>query len=449
MRVLLVSANTLTRPYPVYPLGLDYVAGALAERHAVQIVDMNLPDAERSLAETVAGFAPEVIGVSIRNIDTSDVADPRDFCSAHRTLVDFIRARSRAPLVLGGSGFTIFPLETLRALDADYGVVGEGERLGGLLDALESGNGVTGMPGVITWESPALLPPPWPLPPVRRFNPHLPHVAYYLKNGGMLNLQTKRGCRFHCIYCTYPHIEGRTQRLFDPQAVAETAIRLQEAGARYFFVTDSAFNASIPHSLAVARAFSHAGVSIPWGAFFAPTEVDRDYFRHLADAGLRHVEFGTESLSDPVLAAYRKPFCAAGVFSAHAAAVDAGLHVAHYLLLGGPGETSDTVEETLARAEALQRCVLFFFCGMRIYPQTELLQLARTEGQADEFSALLAPVFYRPGALDHAEIIRRVRARAGGRLNWVIGDGGEQTAAVISRLYARGHTGPLWEHLAR
>jgi radical SAM superfamily enzyme YgiQ (UPF0313 family) len=449
MKVLLVSANTLAQPYPVYPLGLDYVAGAIADRHEVRLVDMNAPGGEAALFEAIDGFAPEVIGVSIRNVDNSDASHPRGFFAEYRELVAAIRRRSRALLVLGGSGFTIFPAEMMAALGADYGIIGEGERLAGLLEALAGGKAVAAAPGILTADSPALVPAPWGGPTRRSFDPHRPHVAYYLEKGGMLNLQSKRGCRFHCIYCTYPHIEGRDQRLFDPPEVARTARGLQEAGARFLFVTDSAFNSSLDHSLAVAEAFRQSGVSIPWGAFFAPLEPPAGYFRSLAAAGLTHVEFGTESLSDPVLAAYRKPFRAEHVFAAHAAAVGAGLHVAHYFLLGGPGETPATVRETLGRIERLDRCALFFFCGMRIYPRTELCELARKDGPAGDSLALLEPTFFRPPGIEERQILERIRERAGGRPNWIIGDGGEKTAAVIARLHRRGHAGPLWEHLVR
>jgi radical SAM superfamily enzyme YgiQ (UPF0313 family) len=265
----------------------------------------------------------------------------------------------------------------------------------------------------------------------------------------MMNLQTKRGCRFNCIYCTYPLIEGQALRLFDPQEVGQMARRLQESGAKYIFIADAAFNSSVSHSLAVARAFKRAGVCIPWGAFFAPVGVDREYFRTLADAGLTHVEFGSESLSDPVLTAYRKPFRAENVLRAHAAAVETGLYVAHYFLLGGPGETSDSVDETLERIEQMAKCVFFLFCGMRIYPQTELYELARQHGQVDAARNLLEPLFYQASRIESAAILNRVKRQAGGRLNWVIGDGGEPSARILARLHAHGHVGPLWEQLIR
>jgi len=449
MKVLLVSANTLTQPYPVYPLGLDYVAGAIADRHQVRILDLNAEEDENVLYTFIDGFAPDVIGMSIRNVDTSDASNPKGFFAGYKELTADLRARSSAAIVLGGSGFTIFPGETMCALGADYGIIGEGERLVLLLEAIEGRRDAASIPGVVTQHSPVVFPTPWPNGIVRKFDPHLPHLGYYLENGGMLNLQTKRGCSFNCIYCTYPQIEGHVMRLFDPQEVADTARRLQEAGARYFFVSDSAFNASVEHSLAVAQAFKQAGVSIPWGAFFAPVTPVDDYYRILADAGLTHVEFGTESLSDAVLKAYRKPFRVGQVFEAHAAAVAAGIYVAHYFLPGGPGETPTTMVDTLERIERLDKCVLFFFCGMRIYPQTDLYEIACQDGQIEASGNLLEPLFYRSPDIGGHEILARVRERADGRLNWIIGDGGEQTAGVISRMYARGYSGPLWEHRIR
>jgi hypothetical protein len=150
MRVLLVSANTLTEPYPVYPLGLDYVAGAIAGDHQVQIADLNSLGKDGSLSEIIRQFLPDVIGISLRNIDNTDTTDPRGFIGQYREIVSGIRHHSKALIVLGGSGFTLFPEELMEALKADYGIVGEGERLALFLNAIANGKDVTPIPGVIT-----------------------------------------------------------------------------------------------------------------------------------------------------------------------------------------------------------------------------------------------------------------------------------------------------------
>lgn len=449
MKVLLISANTLIEPYPVYPLGLDYVAGAIAADHQVQIADMNSIRDYDSLGKIIRKFLPDVIGVSLRNIDNTDAADPRGFIGQYRETVEVIRKYSRALLVLGGSGFSIFPVEIMNALNADYGIIGEGERLALLLDAIKRKKDTATIPCVITRQAHIAISGIRENIFYRNFNGNQPHTRFYLQNGGMLNLQTKRGCPFECMYCTYPHMEGRNLRYTNPEEVADTALRLQEAGAKYFFVTDSAFNSDYSHSIAVAEAIKKAGVSIPWGAFFVPLNLPEDYFRIMADAGLTHVEFGTESLSDPVLTSYRKPFRVQHVFETHQAAIDAGLYVAHYFLLGGPGENPDTLNETLLNIDKLKQSVLIFFCGIRIYPYTALYDIAIKEGQISKELSILDPVFYYSPSIEEDEIMGRVQKQAKERLNWVIGAGGKETAKTIARLYERGHCGPLWEYLIR
>jgi radical SAM superfamily enzyme YgiQ (UPF0313 family) len=449
VKVLLVSANRLKIPYPVYPLGLDYVANALSAEHQVRLADMNEMENSDALVEKIHEFEPDVVGLSLRNIDNCDITAPKGYMAEYRELARTVRKESNALLILGGSGFTLFPREIMEALGADYGIIGEGERLSLLLKAITAHEETLGIPGVIQPGSNGAMPGPWKGTLARGLHEDRFHIPFYLKNGGMLNLQTKRGCNFKCIYCTYPHIEGKKLRLIPPKEVANTALWIERTGARYFFVTDSAFNADYPHSIEVARAFKRSGVSIPWGAFFAPTSPPADYYRILADAGLTHVEFGTESLADTVLASYRKPFRADHVVCSHNAARDAGLHVAHYFLLGGPGEDTHSLEKTLTGADRLEKAVFFFFCGMRIYPHTALHGMAIASGQISASRSLMEPVFFEPGTVASEEILLRVKDHAGKRSNWVAGAGEDMTARIIPRLYARGHVGPLWEHLIR
>ncbi len=449
MKILLVSANTLTSPYPVYPLGLDYVRQAISAKHQVEILDMNLFEGDRTLKAVIEDCRPDVIGISIRNIDNTDITDPKSFTGQYIQLATLIRGCSEAPIVLGGSGFTIFARELMNILKADYGIIGEGERFSLLLDAMEKKNDLSGIPGLLIGGSKKAIPDPWNSAFPRVFNPDSSHLDYYLKKGGMLNLQTKRGCLFKCVYCTYPHIEGKKLRLAPPREVAETALQFQNAGAKYFFVTDSAFNVDYSHSIQVAKAFQKAGVSIPWGAFFAPTKPPEDYYKILADSGLTHVEFGTESLCNRVLSNYLKPFKVADVFQAHERAIDAGLYVAHYFIMGGPGETYDSVGETFSNIDKLNKTVLFLFCGMRIYPYTALYEIALKEGQVNKSQDLLEPVFYRCSTIDMDEIVGLIMKKAVSRSNWIIGASDDKTGQTLSRMYDRGFSGPLWEFLIR
>lgn len=448
MRVLLISPNTLTVPYPVYPLGLDYVAGSIGPEHELARFDLNCASLDE-LARLIADFAPEVIGLACRNIDNTEAGAPKYFLEQLHELVLWLRARCQAVIVCGGSGFTIMPEAVLAALEADFGIIGEGERFGLLVEALARGDDPAALPGVLRPNGPVRIPPPWPGLRQRRMAP-LPQVAFYAQqHGGMLNLQTKRGCSFRCVYCPYPHIEGRSHRLIPPESVAQTALELEAAGARYIFITDSAFNSHPGHSRAVARAFRASGLRIPWGAFFAPLAPESGYFALMAEAGCKHVEFGTESMSGAILRNYRKPFQPADVFAAHRAARAAGLHVAHYFLLGGPGENAATVQESLTAIEELTGAAFFFFIGIRIYPGTEICEMAIQRGQITADTDLRQPVFYKNSAITRDEMEALVVRQARGRLNWLVGAGVDQVAALVARMHAKGMVGPLWEYLAR
>ena len=449
MKVLLISANTTHAPHPVYPLGLDYLIGALTPRHEVQILAVNAAGGVEQIEAAMRDGNPEVIGLSLRNIDNVDTLAVKSFVPGYERMVRLIRRCTGAPIVLGGSGFSIFPGELMSLLGADFGVVGEGEYMASLLNALERGDDPSALPGIMIRGGSVRDPVPWTGAVTRRMRPVDAPRHFYLERGGVVTRRPKRGCPFRCIYCTYPHIEGRRMRLVPPDEVAREARGLQEMGARFLFITDSAFNADVDHSLAVARAFRRRGLTIPWGAFFAPTRPPDGYYGILAEAGLTHAEFGTESLCDPQLKRYGKPFGVEEVFAAHGSARRLGVHIAHYFLLGGPGEDARSLDETMNRMEELGKAAFFLLCGVRIFPHTPLYDLAVEEGQIRPDQDLLSPVFYRAKGITTEAIIDRVKRQARGRVNWVYGDGGEETERIVTRMHAHGRPGPLWELLLR
>ena len=150
MKVLLISPNALITPYPVYPLGLDYVADAIRAEHEVKILDINVLGGLEALGKAVRENTPDMVGISIRNIDNTDKTNLYGFMEDYQACVETVRKHTQAPVVLGGSGFTLFPEQVMGDLKAEYGVVGEGERLAALLRAMEKGEDLSRIPGVMT-----------------------------------------------------------------------------------------------------------------------------------------------------------------------------------------------------------------------------------------------------------------------------------------------------------
>ena len=122
-------------------------------------------------------------------------------------------------------------------------------------------------------------------------------------------------------------------------------------------------------------------------------------------------------------------------------------------LLGGPGETEATAEETLRFAESRlgPADAAFLTVGVRIYPGTALAATARDQGLLTGSEDLLEPTFYLSPELDAARLLRRVKA-AVARNPRLVGPGMplRWTLPVVRRLgYALGLRPPLWRHSGR
>ena len=129
MKVLLISANTEQINMPVLPLGLAYVAAAADNQgHTVKMLNLMMQtDTLKALHETIVEFNPEIIGISVRNIDDQNMENQRFLLEAVKGVVITCRKYSDATIVLGGAGYSIFPQATLDFLEADIGIQGEGE----------------------------------------------------------------------------------------------------------------------------------------------------------------------------------------------------------------------------------------------------------------------------------------------------------------------------------
>jgi len=449
VRVFLISANPERAPAPVFPIGISYVARALEDRHEVRLWDC-LADPEEGLEGALRAFDPHLVGLSLRNVDGTR-PDGRFYLDHYRDLARRVRRAHPAPLVLGGAAFTLFPRQYLEALGADYGIVGEGEHLRDLVDALERRQDpcdwhVSGL--VLPGQAPG---PTWNWPGAighARAAEDL-FARHGRSCGGVANVQTRRGCNFRCVYCTYPAVEGRHLRPRSPDHVAEEALRMKSLGARHLFLVDSVLNLDPEDLLALCKAFVQARVGLPFSAYLAPFRLSEELATALREAGMTHAELGTESLCDPVLRAYGKPFRWADVQAAHETLGRAGIHRAHFLLFGGPGETPVTVEETLRRSRSLDRTVFFPYRTMRIFPDTPLHRRALAEGMIGEADDLFRPVFYCSPGLDPEWLRDRLAQEAEERPNFVLDDTSEELAALVARAHARGRSGPMWEWLCR
>jgi radical SAM superfamily enzyme YgiQ (UPF0313 family) len=356
-------------------------------------------------------------------------------------------------VILGGSGFSIFPGRLLEIAGADFGIAGEGESgLVALIDALENKRDFRAIPGLVFRSAEGMVAnhrsPGDVDGPLTGSDRPAVIVDHYLHTGGMLNLQTQRGCAFRCCYCTYPVIEGRRHRRRAPETVAEEFEQLQRLGAKYAFIVDSVFNSSPEHVTGICEALLRRNLKLSWGCFLRPQGLTADLMRLMARAGLAHIEFGSDSLCDEVLTAYHTDFTFENILSASDLAEREQVDFCHFLIAGGPGETHETLERGFENSQRLRGAVIMAVVGMRIYPGTHLHEQALGEGKLKPDSDLLSPAYYIAPGLTAEGIFAQLRAFASRSPNWIIGDPDPAYETLVGRLRARGIAGPLWSYFS-
>jgi lipid biosynthesis B12-binding/radical SAM protein len=442
-RVFLLSTNVTVEPYPVYPLGMAVLAGALTRHgHEVRQFDFLAAGGDTALLRReLMAFAPDLVGLSLRNIDNVDSfsGDHGWYLERARDQVRFLRQVTAAPLVVGGPAFSIMPEAILEYLGADYGIAGEGERaLCTLVDRLAAGE-----------KPPALILPA--TPGLRGADQAAPLfrsdlVAFYRDRSGVINLQTKRGCPFACAYCTYPALEGKLFRPREPRDVVDDMARIRgECGDVTLFLTDSIFNDPEGHYLALAEEMVRRDLGLRWAAFFRPADLGRPELALLKRAGLCALELGTDASSDTTLAGLNKGFTFEEVVRCNQACLDEELPCAHFIIFGGPGETPATLREGLDNIGRLGPSVVFAFSGIRILPGSPLHGQACREGLVRPGQSLLKPVYYYSPWIDVTAMNEAVtRAFRGFRQRIFPPSEGQVRMEVMRRF---GFGGILWDRL--
>ena len=413
-RVLLVHANPFQRVTPVPAYGLERLRTAIEPTGAeVELLDPYLVSedplgAARAAAER---FRPDVIGLGIRIIDDCIVVDRLEAPADEPIDVSFLlpeilelrgvlaAAAPQATFIAGGAGFSACPQECLEFLGVEHGVVGAGEEA---LAAVCEGQSLDEIPGVI------------------RRGQAQGIAAYRLDFGGPTRreplyapansfpVRTRIGCAMQCVYCTAAnlgrqHANGDLETVLDEVEQTVQAARERGVGRVSIFFADDEFN--LPderHPISVLEGLRDRGLAkhLTWRAYFNPTPFSAE-FAELVRETNGHVSITVDSAADSLLETAQKPFRRrhlddlVALLSEHGVSADLGL------IFGLPGETEETIAETIAFVRALPLSVeVVYSAGARVYPHTPLSRIAEQEPErlvgADDPSFLTPSAYSCP-----------------------------------------------------
>jgi radical SAM superfamily enzyme YgiQ (UPF0313 family) len=452
MQILLINTNRKADMLAAPPLGLAYVAAAAAAAgHEVRVLDLcfvQQAQVQAQLENVVKSFNPRVVGLSVRNLDNCNLLYPVSYLPEVRAIAAYLRRLTAAPVVVGGSGAGLCPEAVLKYLGADYVVVSEGEEAFiHLLHALEHGDIPAGIPGLGMMGNQGFRFTPSRPQEFPEINPDLGrwvNLRPYFRLGSAYPVQSKRGCLQQCIYCTYGQLlEGRRRRLRPPVEVVD---EVEEIVYKYrpplLEFVDAVFNDAWEHTAAILEEIIHR----PWKARFTamglrPVHLDKPFLGLMWRAGFRTFMVTPESASDVMLANYGKGFTREDVLRTAAALEGTRFTVWWYFLIGGPGETDATFQESLdfarnlaARKRRGGRHLAHFFLGVRLYPGTALWELARQQDLLADGADPLTSRWYLSRHLDLEKTVAALMAAA--RETPGLYAGLDEAVLESSRLYA-------------
>jgi len=383
---------------PVLPLGLACVAAA-TRNAGNEVALLNLMfegDPMLGIRNSLEDFRPNLIGISARNIDDQNLPRPQFLLAPVKEIIASCRSMFGAPIILGGAGYSIFPESALRYLGADMGIQGEGEVVFPVVvDRIGKGARVSDIPGICLPGQPA---------EGRSFEKNLddlplPEPSLWIPPGAdnrklWVPVQSRRGCPLDCTFCSTSAIEGKSVRRRSPDRIVKWLAELRETGCRNFNFVDNTFNLPPTYAKELCRQVIQAELDLNLWVIIYPKWIDTELVELMRRAGCRQISFGFESGSDRMLRSLNKQFNRQEVSAVSKMFAEAGIERMGFLLLGGPGETKDSVEESLSFADSLDLEALKITVGLRIYPQTPLARTALSEGVIRADEDLLLPRFY-------------------------------------------------------
>jgi radical SAM superfamily enzyme YgiQ (UPF0313 family) len=402
MKVLLIATNrhgrymTNIQAQPL-PIGLAYIAGYLdPEQHSTKMLDLMfsddyLGDVERAVKD----FQPDLVGLSIRNLDNGSNLNPQSVLPITKKVTDLIRSISQATIVCGGPAFSILPNECFDYIGPDVGITGSGgDSFSDLADRLERRESYENLPGlvfradekiVVTEQQAAsgvMKPPRLEDLDLDRYAEAGFGIGVIIKWFG--NQTPSRGA----------HSNDPDRQNLRPiqEVIAEVKDLKQRLGLSKFFFIANGFNVPPDHAKSFCQALIDTDLKIEWNTGLVPRSCDRELIVLMKKAGC-----GLVIIGDLVVDAYDPQDLAARL--------EQMLQVCHLCeegdlpytvgqTFGAPGETRETVEQKLVFLRNINPAVANLRVGIRMLPGSRSTDQARSDGRIFDDGDLIQPTFY-------------------------------------------------------
>jgi anaerobic magnesium-protoporphyrin IX monomethyl ester cyclase len=396
------------------PIGLAYLAAVLQENGIeVKVIDCQALDInhERLRSELIS-YQPNIVGItSIAPLMSSALLSAK---AVKETLPG-------VPVVMGGPHATFMDEQIIAKESAvDLIVRGEGEQT--LLEIAQNlgvQNKIRSIQGITFRDNNQVLRTPnrpfiqnldaLPRPAYNQFQLD----KYRLFGKRVLPVITSRGCPFQCNFCVATRMFGKEYRMRSAESVLDELEWLKNThGAEAFTFYDDTLTFNKERLYKICDGMKSRGINLPWDCQTRVDQVTPEVLAKMRAAGCQQVFFGVESGCQKVLNAISKKTRVEQNEKAIKMAKDAGLFVTISLIIGYPGETQDTLKETLTFVQKTKPDDVYV-CVATPFPGTELRNAVEKNGWkiSDNWDCFdtMTPVFDNPELSLSPEEIKKFR----------------------------------------
>lgn len=405
MNILFVQAYLGGSESPVFPLGLSSLAASF-KGCKFKLFDPNVsPDPYNEFVRLLRSFSPDILGISLRNIDSTNKREVVFYYSYFKEMIDIVRdvADKDCKIIIGGSGFSMFARDIMEdEPEIDYGIFLEGEKtFPELLENLDKTEKVKGVyyrkNGKVIFSG---LREQMEMASVALPDRTMLDTGLYANASDSIGVETKRGCAFNCIYCIYGFLNGKKLRLRPPEMVVDD-IEVLSSNLRVgnFTFVDAVFNTPISHAEAICKEIIRRKLNVSWSAWFLEDYMTEEFIQLAVNAGCNKFILSPDGFSDKTLALLGKSFKRKEILRVFDILKNIeGIEICYNFFKNPPGQDLSTFFNLMSfyfgAKRQLSNRVHFEFNSIRIEPHTKLYDLSIKEGLINKDDSLLYPKYY-------------------------------------------------------
>ncbi|MCP4349061.1 MAG: radical SAM protein [Desulfobacterales bacterium] len=387
MKILLINPpREILQPACFPPMGLAYIGGVLRQKnHKVRIIDAS-SYSWKKLEKEILLSNPDIVGITCWTIERGQA-----FITAKIVRQCFPWTK----IIIGGQHATAFPEHMFQIAHADIVVIGEGEEtVLEIITAVENNNPISQVKGIVYKEGDKIgYTEPRGLIEDLDSIPFPAYDDFDLKEYTGLPetkslaaaIITSRGCPYNCIYCSSAVFWKRAWRSRTAENVLEEIVWLyKDYNVRSLIFFDDLFFLDKNRAIEICKKIIEKNLDIRWVAEGRVNSVNQELLYWMKRAGCYRIDYGVESGSPRILKNINKKITVEQIRQAFKLTHEVGIKPDAYLMVGNPGETNETIDETIQLMGEIKPYFTNSGGISYILPNTELYEKAKQLGIVDD-----------------------------------------------------------------